>query len=126
MAQRKRSTPVPRKQRSWTLAKFLLIVGYGAVFAFLGVIYMMRQELFRVGIFGEKQAIRTPVPQPTPPPQVLAEPQRSASPLPPPVVQERLRSNPPSSVTTRSPSAPTGEITADEKQALDDILRSKR
>lgn len=123
MAQKKRSAPAPRKQRSWPIAKFLLIVGYGAVFAFLGVIYMMRQELFRVGIFGEKQAVHTPAPQLTPPSQVTTEPQR---PPPPRVAKEEPRQKATPSPAPAPPAARSGEITAEEKQALEDILRSKR
>jgi hypothetical protein len=122
MAQKKRRVPAPRKRRSWTAARFLLILGYGVVFAFLGVIYMMRQELFRVGIFGEKQAVRTPAPRPASPPQVTTESQRPASSSPPQVAKEEPRSAPSAS----APSSHAGEITAAEKKALEDILRSKR
>ena len=62
MAQKKRKAPVSRKRRSWTVPKLLLILGYGVVFVFLGVIFLMRQELFRVGIFGDKPAVRAPAP----------------------------------------------------------------
>jgi len=110
MAQKKRKAPVSRKRRSWTVPKLLLILGYGVVFVFLGVIFLMRQELFRVGIFGDKPAVRAPAPTPVPP-QVAKELQRQAP-------------APPSS--TSSPPPHPGEITPDEKQALDDILRSKR
>jgi hypothetical protein len=125
MARKKRNAPVPRKQRSWTVAKFLLIIGYGAVFAFLGVIYMMRQELFRVGIFGEKKAVHTPVPKPTPP-QVTTESQRPAPSSSPQVAKEEPRQRSAPSSTPATSAAPSGEITAEEKRALEDILRSKR
>jgi hypothetical protein len=110
MAQKKRKAPVRRKQRSWTVPKLLLILGYGVVFAFLGVIFLMRQELFRVGIFGDKPAVRAPAPTPAPP-QVAKELQRQA---------------PAPSSSTSSPSPHSAEIYPEEKQALDDILRSKR
>jgi hypothetical protein len=126
MVQKRRKAPTPRKRRSWTIAKLLLIIGYGIVFAFLGIIFLMRQELFRVGIFGDKPAVHTPVPAPAPPPRVTTEPQRSAPLSSPRVAKELQRQPPTSSPPTSSAAQHPGEITADEKKALDDILRSKR
>ena len=117
MAQKKRKAPVRRKQRSWTVPKLLLILGYGIVFAFLGVIFLMRQELFRVGIFGDKPVVRAPAPTPAP--------QRS-TPASPQVAKELQRQDPAPSSSTSSPSPHPAEIYPEEKQALDDILRSKR
>src|SRR5260221_7888210 len=117
MTQKKRNAPVQRKPRSWSIAKLLLILGYGIVFAFLGVLLLMRQELFRVGIFGEKHAIHAPVPTPALPPPVTTESPRS-TPLSPPQVAKELPRQAPASSPSRHP----GEITAEEKQALDDIL----
>jgi hypothetical protein len=125
MAQKKRKTPVPRKKRSRTIPKLLLILGYGVVFAFLGVIFLMRQELFRVGIFGDKPAVRAPAPTPVPPPRGTTESQRS-TPASPQVAKELQRQAPAPQSSTSSPPPHPGEITPDEKQALDDILRSKR
>jgi len=125
MAQKKRKAPVRRKQRSWTVPKLLLILGYGVVFAFLGVIFLMRQELFRVGIFGDKPAVRAPAPTPAPPPGVTTESQRS-TPASPQVAKELQRQAPAPSSSTSSPSPHSAEIYPEEKQALDDILRSKR
>ena len=117
MAQKKRKAPVSRKRRSWTVPKLLLILGYGVVFVFLGVIFLMRQELFRVGIFGDKPAVRAPAPTPVPPPRGTTESQ---------VAKELQRQAPAPPSSTSSPPPHPGEITPDEKQALDDILRSKR
>lgn len=122
MSQKKRTVPFSSKQRSWTLPRLLLILGYSVVVAFLGVIYMMRQELFRVGVFGEKQAVHTPVPRPIPPPPTTTEGSRSAPPSPPQVAKELRRPAPSASPSSQH----SGEITPDEKQALEDILRSKR
>jgi hypothetical protein len=138
MAQQKRRNPVQRQQRSWTIPRFLLVIGYGLVFAFLGTLFLMRQELLRVGIFGDKPAAPASVPPAArpweflprttvaPPPQVTPEVQRPAPAAPPQMTTEALpsRTAPPAS-TTASPRH-SGEITTDEKQALDDILRSKR
>jgi len=141
MAQQKPRNPAPRRQRSWTIPRFLLIIGYGIVFAFLGTLFLMRQELLRVGIFGEKPAVLAPVPPPARPPQVLTEPQRPTVASPPQGTTDAQRptpASPPQVITevqpsptappasTTSSSHPSGEITTDEKQALDDILRSKR
>ena len=125
MVQNKRKAPASRKRRSWTIPKLLLIIGYGVVFAFLGIIFLMRQELFRVGIFGDKPAVRAPVPAPAPP-RVTTEPQRSAPVSPPRVAKEVQRQTPTSSPPTSPAAQPPGEITKEEKKALDDILRSKR
>lgn len=124
MAQKKRKAPVRRKQRSWTVPKLLLILGYGIVFAFLGVIFLMRQELFRVGIFGDKPAVRAPAPTPAPP-RVTTESQRSTS-ASPQVAKEVQRQAPAPSSSNLPPSPHSAEIYPEEKQALDDILRSKR
>jgi len=126
MAQKKRNAPVQRKQRSWTIPKLLLILGYGVVFAFLGVLLLMRQELFRVGIFGEKPAVHAPVPMPAVLPPVTTESPRSTPLSPPQVAKELPRQAPAPSSSTSSSAQHPGEITPDEKQALDDILRSKR
>ncbi len=125
MAQKKRKAPIQRKPRSRTIAKLLLIIGYGVVFAFLGVIFLMRQELFSVGIFGDKSAVHAPAPTPAVPPPVTTESLRSTPLSPPPVAKELPRQAPVSSSSTSSASQHPGEITTDEKQALDDILRSK-
>lgn len=139
MAQQKRRNPVQRQQRPWTFSRFLLVIGYGLVIAFLGTLFLMRQELMRVGIFGDTSV--APAPPPARPPQALTEPQRPKVAPPPAVTTEVERSAPavPPHVTTEvqpsrtappasAPSAPrpSGEITAEEKKALDDILRSKR
>jgi len=125
MAQKKRKAPVRRKQRSWTVPKLLLILGDGIVFAFLGVIFLMRQELFRVGIFGDKPAVRAPAPTPVPPPRGTTESQRS-TPASPQVAKELQRQAPAPSSSNSPPSPHSAEIYPEEKQALDDILRSKR
>jgi hypothetical protein len=123
MAQKKRKAPVRRKQRSWTVPKLLLILGYGIVFAFLGVIFLMRQELFRVGIFGDKPAVRAPAPTPASP-RGTTESQRS--PASPQVAKEMQRQDSAPSSANSPPSPHSAEIYPEEKQALDDILRSKR
>lgn len=141
MAQQKRRNPVQPRQRSWTFSRFLLVIGYGIVFAFLGTLFLMRQELMRVGIFGDKSTVPTSAPPAARPPQVLTDPQRPRVTLPPAVTPEVERPDPglspqvtseaqpsraaPPASTTSSPRH-SGEITTDEKQALDDILRSKR
>lgn len=125
-AQRKRKAPVQRQQRTWTIPRMLLILGYGVIFAFLGVIFLMRQELQRVGIFGDQKAVQTPARTPVSPPGVTTQSSRPGPSASPQVAKEvpRQTTTPPSA-TPPSPRQP-GEITADEKQALDDILRSKR
>ena len=125
MAQKKRKAPSPRKRRSWTIPKLLLIIGYGVVFAFLGIIFLMRQELFRVGIFGDKPTVHAPAPTPKGTPQVTTE-SRRAAPLSPPQVEKELQRETPTSSSSSSATQHPGEITNDEKQALEDILRSKR
>jgi len=126
MTQRKRKAPVQRRQRTRTIPRVLLILGYGVVIAFLGVIFLMRQELYRVGIFGEKNAAQTPARAPTPSPGVTTQSSRSEPPTSPQVAKEgpRQAATPPP-VTPPIQRQP-GEITADEKRALDAILRSKR
>lgn len=121
MAQRKRKAPVQRQQRTWTIPRVLLVLGYGVIIAFLGVIFLMRQELYRVGIFGEKHAVQTPARATVSPPGATTQSSRSEPSTAPQVAKGGPRQAAPPPVQ-RQP----GEITADEKQALDDILRSKR
>jgi hypothetical protein len=123
MAQKRRKAPVSRKRRSWTVPRLLLILGYGIIFAFLGVIFLMRQELFRVGIFGDKPVVRAPAPTPASP-RGATESQGS-TPASPQVAKEMQRQAPAPS-SSNSPPSPHSEIYPEEKQALDDILRSKR
>ena len=122
MAQRKRKVPPQRQQRTWTLPRVLLVLGYGVIIAFLGVIFLMRQELYRVGIFGDKNAAQTPARAPVSSPGATTQSPRPAPSAPSQVAKEV----PPRQAATPSVSRQPGEITAEEKQALDDILRSKR
>src|ERR1051325_5522738 len=97
MAQRKRRNPVRRRnpaqnqQRSWTIPRVLLVIGYGIVLAFLGTLFLMRQELLHVGIFGDKPAAPASVPPSARSPQVLTEPQRPTIAPPSQVTTEAQR-----------------------------------
>ena len=126
MAQKKRKAPVKRRQRTWTIPKLLLILGYGVIFAVLGVIFLMRQELLRVGIFGDKKVIQTPaVPSVSLPQTPTVSPRSAPLESPQTVMGLQRQAETPRSATS-PPSRQSGEITAEEKQALDEILRSKR
>lgn len=126
MAQRKRKAPVQRQQRTWTIPRILLILGYSAIFAFLGILFLMRQELYRVGIFGEKKALQTPATSAVPAPRTTTAVPRSVPATAPQVTKEVPRQAAPSTSAASPSPRPSGEITAEEKRALDDILRAKR
>jgi hypothetical protein len=140
MAQKKRRNQGQARQRTWTFSRVLLIIGYGMVIVFLGTLFLMRQELRRVGIFGDKSSPPSSVPPAVSPSQPLTDPQRptltpppattgsqSSAPVSPPRVTTEIQPSPTSPpASTASSPARSGEFTVEEKQALEDILRSKR
>ncbi|MGE0825816.1 MAG: hypothetical protein AB7G75_27075 [Candidatus Binatia bacterium] len=109
MAQKKRRTPTKRKERTWTIPRVLLVIGYGAILVFLAVIVMMRLELRRVGFFDTDTPPVVIPPSPVAPPAKTAEVQR-----------------PQSFGAKQTPPAPGPEFTADEKRQLDEVLRSRQ
>jgi len=109
----------PRRKRRRLIPKFFLILAYAAVIAFLGGIFFLRQELRRMGFFGNESVPLSPPVQSAP-----------ATALPSAIVTpEKTTPPPPSSLatTTREEPRPSPsraeEITHDDKQQLDDILR---
>jgi hypothetical protein len=109
----------PLKKRRRMIPKFFLVLAYAAAIAFLGGIFFLRQELRRMGFFGKENVSLSPPVQSSPPttfPLATATPGKTTSP-------------PPSSPTTTAredsrPSSPhPEEITNDDKQQLDAILR---
>ena len=147
MAQKRRKSPAPQTQRSWTLGRMLLIIGYGIVFAVLGGIFFMRQELQRVGIFGDKPAVKAPASLPvratpipaetrrttptTPPPPVAGAPQRPAVIPPQQLPAETRRSTPPAppQVTAdgqRPASAPSSQSRSAARPSSEILVEEKK
>ncbi len=99
-----RRTPVRRKkQRQWRLPKILLFLSYSAVLVVLGVIFFMKAELRRFGMFGGGRTVESAAPA-------------QGSPATANQHKEEVKS---------AAASTAGEITTEEKKQLEDILRSR-
>jgi cell division protein FtsN len=103
------------------IPKFLLLLAYAVIIAFLGAIFFMKNELRRIGLFGtEGAAVPAPI-QPAPSPAPSSETMTQEGSKPP--------SSPPSGTATREETKPSSrsveELTQDDKKQLDDILRAR-
>jgi hypothetical protein len=99
---KRESTPSQRRRRSWFIPKVLLLLACVALLLFIGVILLMERELRRVGLFGEDSA------------------PASTSPL---LLSPHVGKDVPRQGS--SPSAVAEELTPNDKQQLDRILRSR-
>ncbi|HJY79711.1 MAG TPA: hypothetical protein VKK81_01305 [Candidatus Binatia bacterium] len=110
----------PQKSRQ-RIPKFLLLLAYAVVIAFLGAIFFMKNELRRIGFFGtEGGTMPAPVQSassPTPSSETLTREESKRPTLPPSGTAMREQTKPsPHSVE---------ELTQDDKKQLDDILRAR-
>ena len=112
-----------KKQRKLRrlLSKILLLLAYAAVIAVIGAIFLMKDELRRIGFFGtESAAVRAPAQPSSPSPPVgttTREENKSSVPLPAgTAMREEAKPSPPSAE----------DLTRDDKKQLDDILRARR
>ncbi|MGH7964196.1 MAG: hypothetical protein ACRERD_20630 [Candidatus Binatia bacterium] len=137
----KKPSRQPKAKGRW-IPKLLLLLGYTVLVAVFVALFIMQKEVHRIGLFGsEKTSVRPPTqPKASPPsPQSkAAAPKEKAVPAAAERIQERkaaapletrVRKGAPSPSTTETvlqeqkETAPVAEITLEEKEQLDDILR---
>ncbi len=111
-----------KKQRKsqWLLSKTLLVLAYAAVIAVIVAIFLMKDELRRIGFFGtESAAVHAPA-QPSSPSPPSRTPTREESTSP---------ALPSSGTALREETKPSPhlaeDLTRDDKKQLDDILRAR-
>jgi hypothetical protein len=149
-ARKKRKAPAKKKPRRWILFKLLILLGIGGLTAFIIAIFVMEQELNRIGFFTH---IKRPLFQLPAPLQSDSSTTPEAAPLSPPPSVESLRQEPsqpppqgegqsaPGSVSARvtedishaerkqlqditSP-RPAENLSHDDRKRLEDVLRSR-
>jgi len=123
------------------MPKILLLLSYTVLVAFLMALFVMHKEVRRIGLFSSDKAaspsapsrVSPSSPQPkttsrkekTPVTEVTTRERKGTTPAPPTGRKETL---PPLENITRKqqdPAHPTEEITQEEKNRLDDILRGE-
>jgi hypothetical protein len=92
-----------KKQRSWRIAKLLLLLSYSAVLVVLGAIFFMKAELRRFGVLGGESNVSKSTP---------TQSQQTS------VTKGKTD-------TSTAAASNAGEITVEEKKQLEDILRSR-
>ena len=132
---KRRKAPAKRKPRRWILSKLLLLLGLGGLVAFIVALFVMEQELSRIGFFTnlKRPSLRLPAPlqndspaAPTvvpfsPPPQAMSQPpaqgagQSARESVAPRTAEDRVREE----------RQHLEELSHDDRKQLDDLLRSR-
>jgi hypothetical protein len=149
-ARKKRKAPAKKKPRRWILLKLLMLLGIGGLTAFIIAIFVMEQELNRIGFFTNIKHPPFQLPAPlqsdsstapespplTPPPSV--EPSRQETSQPPAQGEGQSARGPVSARVTEdishadkkqlqdiTSSRPAENLSHDDRKRLEDVLRSR-
>lgn len=141
-ARKRRKAPAKKKPRRWILLKVLMLLGIGGLTAFIIAIFVMEQELNRIGFFTNVKRplfqLPSPLPggssttletTPLPPPPGTEPPQQeegqaargSASAR----VTEDLSHADRKRLQDITTSRPAESLSQDDRKRLEDILRSR-
>jgi hypothetical protein len=134
-ARKKRKAPARKKPRRWVLLKLLMILGIGGLTAFIIAIFVMEQELNRIGFFTN---IKLPSFQLPAPLQSDSSTTPETAPLaPPPGAGQSTRGSVSARVTEDishadrkqlqdiTSSRPAESLSHDDRKRLEDVLRSR-
>lgn len=146
----KRKAPAKKKSRRWIIPKLLLLLGTGGLLAFLFAIFVMGQELSRIGfftnakrpsfqlpMFSSEEPSTTPSTPPLSPPPGIESSPREASPPPAQGTDQSARVSGSSQTTedishearkrrqTLTSSRSEENLSHDDRQRLEEILRSR-
>ena len=128
------------KRRRWILPKLLMLLGIVVLSGILVVIFIMEQELNRIGFFGKSKRLPLQPPQalqqetPAAPPSLSTPPSTPLpSQTPPPSPSASVATPAPETgrplphVTGQSALSPTTSegISAEDRKRLEDVLRSR-
>ena len=152
-ARNKRKAPTRKKRRRWIIPKLLLLIGTGGLIAFLFAIFVMQQELHRIGFFtkterpsfqlpsfstGDKQTPAANAPL-SPPSRIEPSPPETRQPSTQSTSQSARVSDPNrtaeelsreerkrmQALTSSSSSHSPEELSHDDRKGLEDVLRSR-
>lgn len=141
-ARKRRKAPAKKKPRRWIFLKVLMLLGIGGLTAFLIAIFVMEQELNRIGFFSR---IKRPSFQLPTPSQRDSPTTPGAAPLAPPASDESSQqktSQPPAQGRSArvtedisqadrkkrqdtTASRPTEHLSEDDRKGLADVLRKR-
>jgi len=153
-ARNKTKSPAKKKRRRWILPKLLLLLGTAGLLAFIFAIFIMRQELDRIGFFtnvkrpsfslptfSSDDSSTTPGPPPlSPPPGIESAPQEKSQ-LPQQGADQSARTSDSTQAketishadrkrlqaltASPSPSRSAEDLSHDDRKSLEDVLRSR-
>lgn len=143
-ARKKRKAPAKKKPRRWILLKLLVLLGIGGLTAFIVAIFVMEQELNRIGFFTNVKrplfqlpaplrpdSPTTPETTPLAPPASVESPRQETSRPPTTNEQQSARVTEDISHADRkklrdiTASRPTENLSHDDRKQLEDVLRSR-
>lgn len=117
----KKKTPRQRKPRRRLLPKILLFLGYAVVIGALSVLVMMQKELRHFGLFGQESAAVRPTVKPAKPPATKPEPTARKE-----AAHQPSAASPPQERKATPPSpSDSEEITREEQQQLEEVLKAE-
>jgi hypothetical protein len=120
----------PRRRRRWLIPKFLLLLSIVALVGFISVLFVMEDELYRVGFFKSGGfSLRLPGLSSTPAVKKPGEKTPSAESAKSASEDSPQGAVPPQArIAGQTPTAPArvGEdLSGDDRKQLDDLLRAK-
>ena len=113
-ARKRRKVPAKKKPRRWILLKLLMFLGIGGLTAFIIAIFVMDQELSRIGFFTNIKRPSFQLPTPLRPDSPTTP---GTTPFAPPSSIESLQ---------REPSRPSAKGEGQSAQVTEDILHADR
>ncbi|MBI3757906.1 MAG: hypothetical protein HY267_08015 [Deltaproteobacteria bacterium] len=124
-AANRKKTP---KRRRWILPKLFMLLGIVVLSGILVVIFIMEQELNRIGFFGKSKRLPLQPPQvlqkdaPVSPPSLSGPPSTSA---PAPASDEGISAEDRKRLEGLTSSRSPEKLSQDDRKRLEDILRSR-